>query len=236
MPRRKARRSQSRQPNPVKRQLKQQRNHDKPDIKIKGVTKNQEDYIRGIRESDITFCTGPAGSGKSYIATGLSVNFLLNGDYEQLIVSRPLVCTGKDIGSLPGELSDKINPYMGPIQDCLKKFLGPYYGLFVNEKKIRFEPLELMKGYTFDDSIMILDEAQNCSIEQIKMFVTRIGKRSKVIINGDVKQTDIAKKSGLEFIIGRAQKVPDISIVRLTYDDIQRNDLIYKFLRAVEED
>lgn len=235
MPRRKPRQSQNRQPNPIKKQPKAQKNHEKPRIKIEAATDNQDCYVNSIENFDITFCTGPAGSGKSYIAAGLSAKYLLEGKYEQLIVSRPLVCTGKDIGSLPGELSDKIGPYLGPIQENLRKFLGPYFGLFLNDKKIRFEPLELMRGYTFDNSVMILDEAQNCTAEQIKMFVTRLGKNSKVIINGDVKQTDLSKKSGLEFIIDRAKKVDDIAIIRLTYDDIQRNDLVYQFLRAVEE-
>jgi phosphate starvation-inducible PhoH-like protein len=233
MPRRKPKRRNS--SNPIKRQPKPQRSHDRPQIKIRGMTKNQDDYIKGIKDNDIIFCTGPAGSGKSYIAAGLATEYLLGGKCEQVIISRPLVCTGKEIGSLPGELTDKINPYLGPIQDSLKKLLGQYYGLYINDKKIRYEPLELMRGYTFDNSIMILDEAQNCTAEQIKMFITRIGKESKVIINGDIKQTDISKRSGLEFIIERASKVLGVSVARLTYDDILRNDIIYRFLRAVEE-
>lgn len=233
MPRRKPKRRES--SNPIKKQPKQQINHNKPQIKIRSMTKNQDDYIKGIKNNDIIFCTGPAGSGKSYIAAGLSMEYLLDGKCEQIIISRPLVCTGKEIGSLPGELADKINPYLGPIQDSLKKLLGQYYGLYVNNRKIRYEPLELMRGYTFDNSIMILDEAQNCTVEQIKMFVTRIGKESKVIINGDMKQTDISKRSGLEFIIEKVSKIPGISITKLTYDDIQRNDIIYRFLRAIED-
>jgi phosphate starvation-inducible PhoH-like protein len=235
MPRRKPKRTQSRQPNPFKREPKQQKNHDKPRIFIKGATDNQDKYIKSIEDKSIIFCTGPAGSGKSFIAAGLSAQYLLDGEYEQLIVSRPLVCTGKEVGSLPGELADKIKPYFGPIQDSLKKFLGPYYGLCVNDHRIRFEPLEFMKGYTFNNTIMVLDEAQNCTTEQIKMFVTRIGSNSKVIINGDVRQTDIPKRSGLEYIIEKIKNISEISVIRLTYDDIQRHDLVSKFLRAVDE-
>lgn len=238
MPRRKAKRTQSkqsRQPNPFKREYRTQKGLDEPKIRIQGATPNQEEYIRSIDDSDIIFCTGPAGSGKSFIAAGLSAKYLLDGEYEQLIISRPLVCTGKEVGSLPGELADKIKPYFGPIQDSLKKFLGPYYGLCVNDRRIRFEPLEFMKGYTFNNTIMVLDEAQNCTTEQIKMFVTRIGSGSKVIINGDVKQTDIPKRSGLEYIIEKVKNVSEISVIRLTYEDIQRHGLVYKFLRAVEE-
>jgi phosphate starvation-inducible PhoH-like protein len=233
MPRRKPRVESTKRSRVIPKQ-KERVSHEKPKIRLQGQTPNQNDYISCISEYDIVFCTGPAGCGKSYIAAGMASKFIMEGKYSQVIVTRPLVCTGKDVGSLPGELSDKINPYLGPMQENLKKFLGPHYGLLVNDRTIRFEPLEMMRGFTFDNSIMILDEAQNCTIEQIKMFVTRIGKDSKVLINGDTKQTDL-KKSGLDFIINKVRGVKEIAICELDYDDIQRRDLVYTFLRAVEE-
>ena len=237
MPRRKPKQSSSRSQFKPRVPKSENKQHLPKSIKqVEGKTDNQSDYIECIMDYDIIFCTGPAGCGKSYIAAGMAAKYLFEKQYDQIIVTRPLVCTGKDIGSLPGELCEKINPYLAPMQENLRYFLGnDYYGLFVNERKIRFEPLEMMRGSTFNNSIMILDEAQNCTVEQIKMFVTRIGKGSKVLINGDIKQSDIKGKSGLEFCISKVGAIEEIAVCRLTYDDIQRNDIIYKFIRAIEE-
>ena len=199
-------------------------------------TENQKNYIRSIVENDIIFCIGPAGSGKSYVAAGIACEYLHRKEISKIIVTRPLICTGKDIGSLPGELSEKILPYLSPMKNNIEHFLGHrYYGYYFNEKKILFEPLELMRGSTFDDAIMILDEAQNCTLEQIKMFVTRIGQKSKVIINGDIDQTDLKNKSGLDVCINKLMDVEGIAICELTVQDIQRHDIIGKFLQALEK-
>jgi len=134
-------------------------------------TKNQQQYIRSIAENDIVFCTGPSGCGKSYIASGIASQKLHYDQIETIIITRPLVCTGKEIGSLPGELNEKIAPYLLPMQENLKHFLGrAFYGEYFNQKRIRYMPLEIMRGSTFNYSYMILDEAQNCSMEQIKML------------------------------------------------------------------
>ena len=146
-------------------------------------TENQKDYIRSIIDNHITFCTGPSGTGKSFIAAGIAAEHLQKDKIESIIVTRPLVCTGKDIGSLPGEINEKIKPYLAPMEENLKFFLGrDKFGLYFNYKRIRFEPLETMRGATFHNAYMILDEAQNCTLEQIKMFITRMGENSKVII------------------------------------------------------
>lgn len=225
-----------RKPNAVEKREEKAREQRKHLKGVEGKTKNQEKYIEAIYMNDIIFCTGPAGCGKSYIAAGLAAKLLFEEKYDQIIVTRPLVCTGKDVGALPGELGEKIAPYLTPMQENLRNFLGiAYYGHFLSERKIRFEPLEMMRGATFNNSIMILDEAQNCTLEQIKMFVTRIGNNSKVLINGDVKQTDIKGKSGLEFCISRVSDIDGISVCRLTHEDIQRHDVIAKFIRAIEE-
>lgn len=210
----------------------------KPNHKIKSLeakTENQRDYIRAIVENDIILCSGPAGSGKSFIAAGIAAQHLHHNRIERIIVTRPLVCTGKDIGSLPGEMGEKIAPYLLPMKENLKHFLGQaYYGLYSNEGQIQYKPLEVMRGSTFHNSYMILDEAQNCTEDQIKMFVSRMGENSKVIINGDIEQNDLRGRSGLEFCMNRLDRIDGIGICKLGYEDIQRNGIIGRFLRALE--
>ena len=208
-----------------------------PKVKtVTAKTENQKDYIRGIIESDIIFCSGPAGSGKSFIAAGIASDHLHKGNIEKIIITRPLVCTGKDIGSLPGELEAKINPYLVPMRENLKHFLGAWnYNKYYSEDRIVFEPLEMMRGRTFHDTYMILDEAQNCTFDQIKMFITRMGQNSKVLINGDIKQTDLTRgRSGLESCMHKLGNIEGVSICELDHSDIQRNDLIARVLRVLE--
>lgn len=199
-------------------------------------TENQKEYIRSIIENDITFCTGPSGTGKSFIVAGIASDHIMKDKIENIIVTRPLVCTGKDIGSLPGELNEKIKPYLQPMEENLKYFLGrDKFGLYYNTRRIRFEPLETMRGSTFHNSYMILDEAQNCTLEQIKMFITRMGENSKVIINGDTKQTDLYRGEGLSYCINKLKNMNGIGICKLDYSDIQRNGILGAILHALEE-
>ncbi len=203
---------------------------------LEAKTENQKKYIRLIVENDVIFCTGPSGSGKSFIAAGIAAQKLLKDEIDTIIVTRPLVCTGKDIGSLPGELNDKIKPYLQPMEENLKYFLGrDKFGLYYNTRRIKFEPLETMRGATFHNSFMILDEAQNCTMDQIKMFITRMGQGSKVIINGDNKQTDIYRDSGLDICVQKLSDVTGVGICRLEYNDIQRNGIIGAVLYALEK-
>lgn len=198
-------------------------------------TENQKDYIRSIIENDIIFCTGPSGTGKSFIAAGVASEHLLKDKIDTIIVTRPLVCTGKDIGSLPGELGEKIKPYLQPMEENLKYFLGrDKFGLYYNTRRIRFEPLETMRGSTFHNSYMILDEAQNCTLEQIKMFITRMGENSKVMINGDTKQTDLYRGNGLLECLDKLSNIHGIGICGLGYQDIQRNGILGAVLHALE--
>ena len=221
----------------MRKSRKQQKNDRRRIVPITAKTINQKDYIRDIIENDVIFCTGPSGSGKSYIAAGIAANHIYRDEVEQIIVTRPLVCAGKDIGSLPGELDEKIKPYLLPMEENLKHFLGrDYYGKLFNERRIRYEPLEIMRGATFHDAYMILDEAQNCTLDQIKMFITRMGDNSKVLINGDIRQTDIRKFSGLLDCIDRLEDVDGVGVSRLYYEDIQRNGIIGRVLEALEED
>ena len=206
----------------------------KPNV-LEAKTENQKNYIRSIVENDVVFCTGPSGSGKSFIAAGIAAHKLLKDEIDSIIVTRPLVCTGRDLGSLPGELNEKIKPYLQPMEENLRYFLGrDKFGMYFNQRRIRFEPLETMRGSTFHDSYMILDEAQNCTLEQIKMFITRMGKHSKALINGDNKQTDIFRDSGLDFCVDRLSKVEGVGISKLEYHDIQRNGIIGAVLYALE--
>lgn len=222
----------SRPNNPKKN--KKNKTQPKPNVLV-AKTENQKEYIRSIIENDITFCTGPSGTGKSFIAAGIAAEHLLKDQIETIIVTRPLVCTGKDIGSLPGELGDKIKPYLQPMEENLKYFLGrDKFGLYYNTRRIRFEPLETMRGSTFHNSYMILDEAQNCTLEQIKMFITRMGEHSKVMINGDTKQTDLYDTNGLNYCLSKLKGINGIGICGLDYHDIQRNGILGAVLHALE--
>lgn len=222
---------------PKRRKVNVEQQHNNLANYLQAKTDNQKDYIRSIAENDVVFCTGPSGSGKTYISAGIAAEYLHHKKIEQIVISRPLIAAGKDIGALPGELNEKIDPYLKPMQQNLKHFLGQrYYGLYINDHKILYEPLELMRGATYHHAIMILDEAQNCTLEQIKMFVTRMGEGSKVIINGDISQTDLHKQSGLDTCIDRVYDVTGIGVCELTYADIQRNPLISRFLMAIDND
>lgn len=221
--------------NNSKKNNKKNKNQPKDNVLI-AKTENQKTYIRSIVENDVTFCTGPSGTGKSFIAAGIAAEHLIKDKIETIIVTRPLICTGKDIGSLPGELGDKIKPYLQPMEENLKYFLGrDKFGLYFNTRRIKFEPLETMRGATFHNAYMILDEAQNCTLEQIKMFITRMGENSKVIINGDTKQTDIYNSSGLTYCIDRLQDTHGVGICGLGYNDIQRNGILGAILHALED-
>jgi len=200
-------------------------------------TPNQKDYIRAIVENDIIICSGPAGSGKSFIAAGMAAHQLHNKDSEisNIIVTRPLVCTGKDIGAVPGDIGEKVAPYHHPMEKHLKHFLTrAWYGHYFNEVSIQYRPLEVMRGETFDRAYMILDEAQNCTKEQIKMFMSRIGEGSKVLINGDMNQDDLRGKSGMQFCVDRLRDIDGVACCTLSYEDIQRNGIIGRVLQALE--
>ena len=220
----------------TRRRSKKKQNKSYSFVTLEPKSYNQNLYVNSIEKNDITFCTGPSGTGKSFICAGVSAQKLVEQEARQIIITRPLVATGKEIGSRPGDVSEKILPYLKPMEENLKFFLKDYYSDSLNYGRIRYEPLELMRGATFHDSIMILDEAQNCTSEQIKMFITRMGENSKVIINGDVMQTDLNKKSGLNYCIDRLKNIDGVGIIKFNYEDIQRNGIIGKVLEALERD
>ena len=200
-------------------------------------TQNQKNYILSIIENDITFCFGPSGTGKSFVAAGIAAQHLNRQKTSQIIVTRPLVCAGKNLGAVPGEIEDKVKPYLKPMEENLKFFLGnKKFKKLMDQDIIKFEPLELMRGASFHNSYMILDEAQNCTLDQIKMFITRIGENSKVIINGDVKQTDLKDGSGLRICINKLTEIKGVGICEFNHNDIQRNSIISSILVALEDE
>ena len=218
----------------MKRKTKKQNTSPQKIKTVEAKTENQKEYIRSIVDNDVIFCSGPSGSGKSYIAAGIAAEHLHRGDIEQVLITRPLVCTGKELGSLPGDLLEKIAPYLLPMQENFRHFLWrAYYGMHYNEGRIKYQPLEVMRGSTFHNTYMILDEAQNCTFEQIKMFITRMGQGSKVLINGDTRQCDLSR-SGLWDCIEKLKNVEGVGICNLTTQDIQRNGILGRILNAME--
>lgn len=207
--------------------------------RLVGKTIGHRHYIKTMAQNIVTFCTGPAGSGKSYSAVGLACQEFVANKFQRIIVSRPAVeASPRGLGYLSGNLMEKLTPFITPAIEHLKYFLGPaQYHAMLNDKEIKFEPLEFCQGKTFNNSFMILDESQNCSVEQIIMFITRIGIDSKVVINGDFRQSSIGNKSGLLKIIDKIRycELKDFGIVELGKDDIVRNPIIRPFLEAVED-
>lgn len=200
-------------------------------------SKNQAEYIRNVIENDVTLCIGPAGSGKTAIATGLACEALIKNDVSKIIITRPVIESGKGLGFLPGTMLEKINPYMIPILEEMKQYLGDALMHLKATNIIEICPLEYMRGRNFHNAFMILDEAQNCTFEQIKMFVTRIGMNSKVIINGDTDQSDLPEytKGGLDKFISRLSGLDGIAICQLDGSDIVRNSLIHKILTRLKD-
>jgi phosphate starvation-inducible PhoH-like protein len=205
---------------------------------IEGKTQNQEDYIRSICENTVIFCCGPAGSGKSFISAGISAEHLIEGKIRRIMVSRPLISAGKGVGFLPGELDEKIAPYNGPMEDHFIDFFGYMkYKSLVDDGQIVYSPVEFMRGATFRDTYMIMDEAQNFTFDQIKMYLTRVGYGSKILVNGDIKQTDLMDmSSGLSKCMSRTAGLKHVAHCTLTRSDIQRHSIIGPILAALEAD
>jgi phosphate starvation-inducible protein PhoH and related proteins len=205
--------------------------------KLKPKTKNQSNYIISMSENDVTFCSGPAGSGKTAVAVGLACEHILNLKVEKIVITRPVVESGRGIGFLPGSLIEKVHPYMVPLIEEMKLYLGTEaFNTMRSTNEIEICPLEYMRGRNFHSTFMILDEAQNATFEQIKMFLTRIGVGSKAIINGDLDQTDLKGDSfgGLNSCIGSLDNLEGVGICKLDYSDIVRNDIIAKILKRLK--
>ena len=206
---------------------------------IRPRTLGQKFYVDAIRRNSITFGIGPAGTGKTYLAGALAAFSLRNHDVQRIILVRPAVEAGEKLGFLPGDMQEKVNPYLRPLFDGLLDMFGPEEFMRLQQKgQIEVAPLAYMRGRTLEKSFVILDEAQNTTVEQIKMFLTRLGFRSKMVINGDVTQIDLPPhvKSGLIDALRVLGGVKDIGQVHFTEDDVVRHDLVAAIIHAYEED
>jgi len=202
-------------------------------------TLGQKFYVDTIRRNSITFGVGPAGTGKTYLAVALAAFALKNHDVQRIILVRPAVEAGEKLGYLPGDLQEKVNPYLRPLFDGLNDMFGPEEFIRLQQKgQIEVAPLAYMRGRTLEKSFVILDEAQNTTVEQIKMFLTRLGFRSKMVVNGDVTQIDLPPhvKSGLIDAERVLRNVKDIGHVHFTEEDVVRHDLVAAIIHAYEED
>jgi len=205
--------------------------------KIFAKTEGQAKYINTIKENEIVFSYGPAGTGKTYLAVAMAVDYLKKGKVQRIILTRPAVEAGEKLGFLPGTLYDKIDPYLKPLYDSLMDFIGPEKLISFREKGIiEVVPLAYMRGRTLNNSFIILDEAQNSTYKQMKMLLTRIGFNSKVIVNGDISQIDLEKKkdSGLLAVKEIIKNIKGISFFELKKSDIVRNPLVRKIIDAYE--
>ena len=205
---------------------------------IKPKTIGQSQYVKAIAGRSITFGVGPAGTGKTYLAVAMAVAALRRGEVDRIILTRPAVEAGEKLGFLPGDLQSKIDPYLRPLYDALYDMLGAEsYQRYLERGTIEVAPLAYMRGRTLDDSFIILDEAQNTSREQMKMFLTRLGFRSKMVINGDITQIDLpdGKKSGLSQVVRILGGIDDIAIVRFDGRDVVRHKLVQDIIKAYEK-
>lgn len=205
---------------------------------IKPKTIGQHQYVQAIKKSDITFGIGPAGTGKTYLAVVLAVTALKNKEVNRIILTRPAVEAGEKLGFLPGDMQEKVNPYLRPLYDGLYDVLGIETAQrYVDKSIIEIAPLAYMRGRTLDDSFIILDEAQNTTPEQMKMFLTRIGFGSKAVITGDVTQVDLPKNanSGLVVVQKILLGIKGISFQYLTQADVVRHPVVQKIINAYEK-
>jgi phosphate starvation-inducible PhoH-like protein len=205
---------------------------------LKPKTVNQSKYLQSIDTADVVFCAGPAGSGKTAIAVACACQYLIEKRVEKIVIARPTVESGRGLGHLPGTYTAKIQPYLIPILEEMHKYLTPEaIRLLRNSNAIELCPLEYMRGRNFHHSFMILDEAQNATFEQIKMFITRMGKESKAILNGDPAQSDLYnnQRGGFSFCMDRLNDVEGIAVCKLEGDDIVRNDIIARILDKLIE-
>jgi phosphate starvation-inducible PhoH-like protein len=206
---------------------------------VKSRTDGQARYVRAMREHDMTLCIGPAGTGKTFLAVGMAVSLLRTGEVKKIVLVRPAVEAGERLGFLPGDIVAKVNPYLRPLFDALNDMMEPEaVKRYMDNDIIEIVPLAYMRGRTLNNAVIILDEGQNTTIPQMKMFLTRMGEASKIIVTGDVTQVDLPKqmRSGLSDAVTRLRDVDGIALVFLDEHDIVRHALVQRVLRAYEDE
>lgn len=196
-------------------------------------TEHQRDYIRSIYENIVTICYGCAGTGKSMCSIGIACQKLLQNDIENIVVCKPLIGCDNEIGTLPGTVNERIHPYMYPILEYFEYFLGKSQVQMLLNQSIHLFPIELVRGHTYNDSFMILEESQNCTPKQIKMFLSRMGHNSTVVIIGDNTQTDI-QDNGLQFCIDCFNCTSNLNVIKFDMSDVQRHEVIPEILTVFE--
>lgn len=205
---------------------------------VKAKTLGQKKYLEAISKNTITIGVGPAGTGKTYLAVAMAVKAFRAKQVSRIVLTRPAVEAGENLGFLPGDLQSKVDPYLRPLYDALYDMLGAENFQRCQERgEIEVAPLAYMRGRTLDDSFIILDEAQNTTCEQMKMFLTRLGFNSKAVVTGDVTQIDLpsGKKSGLKDAVSVLKHIDDIAIIRLSAKDVVRHKLVQAIINAYEK-
>ena len=206
--------------------------------RVKPRSPGQAAYVEAIRQHDLTFCSGPAGSGKTYLAVACAVEALKEQKVRKIVLVRPAVEAGENLGFLPGDLRAKLNPYLRPLLDAINDMVDYDQARELMERDIvEVVPLAYMRGRTLSDAFIILDEAQNTTVPQMKMFLTRMGERSRMVVSGDASQVDLPRgvQSGLRDAIMRLGNIPEIGMIRLQKGDIVRHALVQRIVRAYEE-
>ncbi len=201
-------------------------------------SQGQADYIRAIHEHDVVFCAGPAGSGKTYLAVAMAINALRTEKVRRIVLVRPAVEAGERLGFLPGDMLAKVNPFLRPLLDALNDMLTfEQVQRYMENDVIEIVPLAFMRGRTLNDTFMILDEAQNTTVTQMKMFLTRMGTNSQIVVTGDATQVDLEKhvKSGLSDAMRRLEPVDGVAITRLSGDDIVRHSIVREIVSAYDD-
>jgi phosphate starvation-inducible protein PhoH and related proteins len=202
-------------------------------------TDGQGRYVQALLGNDVVLCVGPAGTGKTFLAVGMGVTLLRQGTVKKIVLVRPAVEAGERLGFLPGDLVAKINPYLRPLFDSLNDMMEPeQVRRYMENDIIEIVPLAYMRGRTLNNAVIILDEGQNASISQMKMFLTRMGENSKIIVTGDITQIDLPStiRSGLVDAVQRLRNIPRLAIVHLDENDIVRHALVQQIVKAYEDD
>tara|TARA_S200000501_G_scaffold372223_1_gene416819 strand:- start:462 stop:1412 length:951 start_codon:yes stop_codon:yes gene_type:complete len=206
---------------------------------IKARTSNQRKLVDLSYDNDMVFAIGPAGTGKTYTAVALAVRALKNKEVKRIILTRPAVEAGENLGFLPGDMKDKLDPYMQPLYDALNDMIpSEKLKAFIEERVIQIAPLAFMRGRTLDNAFVILDEGQNTTVQQMKMFLTRMGRSAKFVVTGDMTQVDLPnrQKSGLRHSLDLLNDVPGIGVVYLDQKDVIRHKLVMKIIQAYKQE